>query len=243
MVLKAVLFDFNGVIIDDEPIHERAIGQIMLDENLRLSRRDFQKYCLGRGDRQCMTELLASQGRIVGDSYLNRLLQRKALVYQQEVETLTMLPIYPSLGNLIAQMRSERLKLAIVSGALRSEIELVLDRAQLSPYFSLVVAGDDITTSKPEPDGYLLAVERLNQMYPDLQLQAGECLAIEDTFAGIEAAKRAGIKVVGIAHTYPFHMLQRLSNWAIDRFSDLELDRVQRVFAGREREEDTIVSV
>ncbi len=241
MVLKAVLFDFNGVIIDDEPIHERAIGQILLDENLRLSRRDFQKYCLGRGDRHCMTELLASQGRIVGDSYLNRLLQRKALVYQQEIETLTMLPIYPTLGNLIAQMRSERLKLAVVSGALRSEIELVLDRAQLSPYFSLVVAGDDITTSKPEPDGYLLAVDRLNQLYPDLQLQAGECLAIEDTFAGIEAAKRAGIKVVGIAHTYPFHMLQRLSNWAIDRFSDLELDRVQRVFAGRERE-DTIVS-
>jgi beta-phosphoglucomutase len=239
MVLKAVLFDFNGVIIDDEPIHEQLIEQILLDENLRFNRRDFQKYCLGRGDRQCIAELLTSRGRIVGDSYLNGLLQRKALAYQQTIDTLTLLPIYPNLGKLIAQMRAERLKLAVVSGALRSEIELVLDRAQLSPYFSLVVAGDDIKTGKPEPDGYLLAVDRLNQLYPDLQLQPTECLAIEDTFAGIEAAKRAGIKVVGIAHTYPFHMLQRLSNWAIDRFSDLELDRVQRVFAGRERDDST----
>jgi beta-phosphoglucomutase len=236
MVLKAVLLDFNGVIIDDEPIHEKLIEQLLLEENLRASGGDFRTYCLGRGDRKCLADLFASKGRPLEDTYLNRLIQRKAQAYRQEIESMTFLPIFPTLGDLIFQIRGARLKLGLVSGALRSEIELVLDRAQLSSYFSVIVAGDDITTSKPEPDGYLLAVDRLNQVYPDLNLQPSECLAIEDTFAGIEAAKRAGIKVVGVAHTYPFHLLQRLSNWAIDRLSDLELERVRYVFEGRERE-------
>jgi len=76
-------------------------------------------------------------------------------------------------------MRSRSLKLAVVSGAIRSEVEL--NCATLAEYFTVIVAGDDITTSKPEPDGYLLAVERLNQQYPNLDLQPWECLAIEDT--------------------------------------------------------------
>lgn len=70
----------------------------------------------------------------------------------------------------------------------------------------------------------------LNQQYTDINLQPSECLVIEDTFAGIEAAKLAGMSVVGVAHTYPFHMLQRLANWCVDYLSDLELDRIQKVY-------------
>lgn len=74
-------------------------------------------------------------------------------------------------------------------------------------------------------------MQRLNEAIPGLNLQPSECLAIEDTFAGIEAAKRAGMQVVGIANTYPFHMMQRRANWAIDYFNDLDLDYVRRVFS------------
>jgi beta-phosphoglucomutase len=88
-----------------------------------------------------------------------------------------------------------------------------------------------LRVSKPEPDGYLLAVERLNQQYPNLKAQASDCLAIEDTPAGIEAAKRAGMQVVGVANTYPFHMLQRQASWTVDYLHDLELDRVQQVYS------------
>ena len=76
----------------------------------------------------------------------------------------------------------------------------------------------------------MLAVERLNQQFPSLALHPYECLVIEDSFPGIEAAKRAGMPVVGIANTYPYHMMQRQSNWAIDYFTDLELDRVKTLF-------------
>ena len=231
MTLKAVLFDFNGVIINDEPLHEKLIEQILIEENLRPIPGEFQQVCLGKSDRVCLTELLNRRGRVVSESYLIQLMQRKAQAYQQQLDSMQKLPLYSGLDDLIFQVRSLHLKLAIVSGAMRSEIELVLNRANLAPHFPVIVAGDDITTSKPEPDGYLLAVERLNQEYPDLQLQPSECLAIEDTPSGIQAAKRAGISVVGVANTYPFHMMQRRANWAVDYLCDLDLQWAQQVLS------------
>jgi len=231
MTLKAVLFDFNGVIIKDEAIHEQLISEILIEENLRPSPQEYREICLGRSDRVCVAELLKRRGRLVTESYLTQLIARKAKAYERQLETLEKLPIYPGLEDLIFKIRVAKLPMGVVSGALRSEVELVLNRAQLAQHFSVIVAGDDIKVSKPEPDGYLLAVERLNQQYPELKAQASECLAIEDTPAGIESAKRAGMQVVGVANTYPFHMLQRQANWTVDYLHDLELDRVQEVYA------------
>lgn len=231
MTLKVVLFDFNGVIINDEPLHEKLIEQILIEENLRLKPGEYRHFCLGRSDRACLSDLLTLRGRVVPEEYLMKLVARKSHAYQRELETLDKLPIYPGLTDLIFQLHAAQLLMGVVSGAVRAEIEHVLDRTQLAQHFSVIVAGDEIKASKPDPDGYLLAVERLNQQYPDLALQPQECLVIEDTFAGIEAAKQAGMQVVGVANTYPFHMMQRHANWAVDFLPDLELDRVREVFA------------
>jgi beta-phosphoglucomutase len=231
MTLKAVLFDFNGVIIKDEAIHEQLIEEILISENLRPSPQEYREVCLGRSDRACLTELLQRRGRFVTESYLTQLIERKAEAYRRKLEALEKLPIYPGLEDLIFKIRAAKLPMCVVTGALRSEAELVLSRAKLDQYFSAIVAGDDIKVSKPQPDGYLLAVERLNQRYPELNAQASDCLAIEDTPAGIEAAKRAGMQVVGVANTYPFHMLQRQASWTVDYLNDLELDRVQEIYA------------
>jgi beta-phosphoglucomutase len=226
MSLKAVLFDFNGVIINDESIHEKLLEQLLLEENLRMGPQDFQTYCLGRSDRACIADLLRQRGRNVTTAELDRLIQRKAQAYAQMLSQMPKLPIYPDLEDFIFKLRATPIKLAIVSGALRSEVEVVLSRINLLSVFDVIVAGDDITTSKPEPDGYLLAVQRLQSQFPTAGICAENCLAIEDTFAGIEAAKRAHISVVGIAHSYPFHMMQRVANWAVDYFTDLEFDRL-----------------
>lgn len=230
MSLKAILFDFNGVIINDESIHEELINELLLAENLRPKKGEFWQICLGRSDRACIAELFALRGRFLTEEALNSLIARKAIAYQERLATLNKLPIFLGVEDLIFKLRGAQLKLAVVSGALRSEVELVLNRANMAEIFSVIVAGDDITTSKPEPDGYLLAVERLNQQYPDLNLTPRDCLAIEDTPAGIQAAQRAGIQVVGIANTYPFHMLQRQADWTVDYLRDLELDRLREFF-------------
>lgn len=231
MSLKAVLFDFNGVIINDEAIHQQLTEEIILEENLRPSADEFREVCLGRSDRACLEEILKRRGRIVTQEYLTKLITSKAEAYQHQLEAMDKLPIYPGLEDLIFKLRVAQLPMGIVSGALRCEIELVINRANLAQHFCVIVAGDDIKVSKPEPDGYLLAVEKINQQYPTLNLRSNECLVIEDTPAGIEAAKRAGMQVVGVANTYPFHMLQRQANWTVDYLNDLELERVQQVYS------------
>jgi beta-phosphoglucomutase len=230
MSLKAVLFDFNGVIINDESIHELLIKQILIEENLTLKKGELNQVCLDKCDRAILRELLASRGRVKSEDDLTVLLNRKAAMYAIEVEKREKLPLYAGLDDLIFQVRSRNLKLGLVSDAIRKEISLVLEHAKLTEYFKVIVAGDDIATSKPEPDGYLLAVERLNQEYTDLNLQPCECLVIEDTPAGVQAGKRAGMQVLGVANTYPFHMLQRCCNWTVDYLTDLELERVEEVF-------------
>lgn len=230
MSLKAVLFDFNGIIINDEPVHEKLTEQLLIEENLLVKPGEFRQFCLGRSDRACLKDILKERGRYVAEGYIDQLIQRKADAYLRELEALEEFPIYADTRELILKMGQSYLKMAVVSGAVRSEVEMVLARAGLDRYFSAIVAGDEIKTSKPEPDGYLLAVERLNQLEPELNLLPEECLAIEDSFAGIEAAKRAGIPVVGVAHTYPFHMLQRLANWCVDYLSELEWERIKQVY-------------
>ncbi|MBE9052056.1 HAD family phosphatase [Nostocales cyanobacterium LEGE 11386] len=234
MSLKAVLFDFNGVIINDERIHLQLIDEILIQENLQPQKVSERQASLGRSDRACFQELLASRGRVASEDYLTQLLHRKAQAYVREIEKLEKLPLYPGIEDLIYQVRLCNLRLGLVSGAIRQEIEMVLKHANLAEYFTVIVAGDDITTSKPQPDGYLLAVERFNQIYPDLHLQPQECLAIEDTLPGIQAAKQAQMQVVGVANTYPFHMLQRCCNWTVDYLIDLELARVQEVYSQKE---------
>lgn len=231
MALKAVLFDFNGVIINDEPLHQKLIEQLLIEENLRPKPEEFREVCLGRSDRACLTELLARRGRVVSDAYLDELIARKSRAYQEQLAVIEKLPSYVGLTDLIFQIRAAQLPMAVVSGAVRTEIELVLNRLELAQYFAVIVAGDEIKISKPDPGGYLLCIDRLNQHNPALQLKPSDCLAIEDTPAGIQAAKAAGMQVVGVANSYPFHMMQRLSNWAVDYLSDLELDRVRQVFA------------
>jgi len=234
MSLKAVLFDFNGVIINDEPMHLQLIDEILVQENLQPQTVDERQASLGRNDRACFQQLLTNRGRVGNENYLTQLLHRKAEAYVVELEKIEKLPLYPGVEDLIFQVRSQNLKLGLVSGAIRKEIELVLNRAKIAEHFQIIIAGDDITTSKPEPDGYLLAVKHLNKEYPQLNLQPQECLAIEDTPAGIEAAKRSHMQVVGVANTYPFHMLQRCCNWTVDYLSDLELERVQEVYSQKE---------
>lgn len=237
MVLKAVLFDYNGVIINDESIHREALDELLLAENLSPQGREFWQISVGRSDRACLRELFKLRGRFITDEYLEKLVARKATIYRQKLQQLVTLPIYAEVVPFIERFFGDGYKLALVTGSVRSEVDLVLQQAEIDRYFETMVTGDDISQSKPDPEGYLLAIAQLNQLNPELNLLPSECLAIEDTFAGIQAAKSAGVQVAAIAHTYPFHMLQRQANWTIDTFADLELDRVSKFFdSASERE-------
>jgi beta-phosphoglucomutase len=229
MALKAVLFDFNGVIINDEPIHEAVLEVVLLEENIRVQAGEFQEMGLGRSDRACIIDFFARRERILSDRDLSRILARKQALYCERLAQLDKIPSYPGLDDLIYKLRVAQIKMAIVSGSQREGIDIALDRLNLTDYFSVIVSADDILTSKPDPEGYLLGIERLNQAFPGLDVTPKNSLAIEDSPAGIAAAKQAGITVVGVANSFPFHMLQRQANWTVDYLNDLELDRIDAI--------------
>lgn len=233
MPLKAVLLDFNGIVINDEGLHKYLIEQLLLAENLRPNLAEYTQVCLGRSDRACLSDLLSRRGRVVSDSYLDKLLEKKSVSYRAELAALEHLPLYPGLDDLVFKIRAAQLKLAVVSGARRSELEWVLAQTPVQPAISAIVAADDLPVqgSKPAPTGFLLAIERLNQQFPGLQLTPADCLAIEDSFAGIEAAKQAGVPVMGVAHTYPYQMIHRRATWAVDYLSEIDFDWLGRSYA------------
>ncbi|MEM6423987.1 MAG: HAD family phosphatase [Cyanobacteria bacterium P01_C01_bin.73] len=231
-MLKAVCLGFSGVVVRDLAVHQRLVEQILLDENLRPNADDYRQVCLGRSDRACLTDLFAQRGRVLPEAALNKLVKAKSERYQSELKTLDKLPLYSGLDDLIFKLRAAQLPLAIVTGVARAEVEAVLTQAKLIDHFAVIVAGDELPAggSKPAPDAYLLAVERFNQVYPEMQLTVDQCLTVEDAFPGIEAAHRAGIKVVGVAHTYPFRMMQRRADWVVDYLFEVDLDWIRRVY-------------
>lgn len=231
MPLKAVLFDFNGVVLDDERIHQQIIWEMMEQEDLPLTQEELQLHCLGRTDRACFQDLFASMEQPLNQFQLRRLLSFKAKAYRQYVESLENLPIFEGVIELIGEFLDAGLTLAIVSGALRAEVQMVLKHMSLEDAFPITVTSEDVKKSKPDPAGYQLAIKQLNRKFPTLDLDPCDCLAIEDSFAGIQAAKQAQIPVVGVAHTLPFHMLQRQANWCVDYLHQIELDRIQTIFA------------
>lgn len=141
-MLKAILFDFNGVIINDEPIHKQLIDEILLRENLRPCEGEFQKFCLGRSDRACLSDILYSRGRVVTEEYLDKLIEIKTKAYLQKLDRIENLPIYSGLVDFLAKIPEKGLKIGLVTGALRSEVKLILDRANIASYFNVIVAGD-----------------------------------------------------------------------------------------------------
>ena len=234
MTLRAAFFSFNGIIINDETIRQTLINQLLIDENLRPDADDYKQVCIGRSDRACLRALLAQRGRTTSDTALDKMLTKKSLAYQQWLDSLDRLPLYPGLDDLIFRCRAADIQMAIVTGSQRQQVTDVLARTEWAEYFSTIVAGDDVSAagSKPAPDSYLLVIEQLNQTTPGLDLQPDECIAIEDSFAGIEAAKRAKIPVVGVAHTYPNHMLQRRSTWVVDYLREVNFEWIGEKFGG-----------
>ncbi|MBV5260458.1 HAD family phosphatase [Synechococcus moorigangaii CMS01] len=225
-LLKAVLFEINGIFLNDAALQFELIDEILLAENLRPTDRLYRDSSLGKSDRRCLKENLALRGRVLSEDQLDKLIQKKSSLYQEKLQQIDPFPLYEDVLPCIAAMKLKNIPIGIVTGYCRSDAEFILRQAQLDQAFDVLVTADEVKAFKPSGDGYRLAIAQLNQKFPDQNIQPENCLAVEDNFHGIQAAKSVGIPVVGVAHTYPFHMLQRCSNWCVDYLSDLELERI-----------------
>lgn len=226
MSLKTVLLDFRSTIINDKSIRQTLLNQTLISENLRPLTEELPSFYAGRSDRACLQDIFHNRGRYITEQELDKLVMLQSQAYQAKIAQLEEIPLYPEIKEFLKQLQSKNILIGLVSEALLAEIELVLNRLNLKNYFRVIVSGEEIKNNKPEPDIYLLALRKLNLLSPELNLTAKNCLAVENSFIGIKAAKQANLQVVGVANNYPVHMLQRQANWAVDYLTELELDRI-----------------
>ncbi len=203
--IRAVIFDFNGVLVDDEHVHFELFRDILAEEGITLSERQYHERYLGYDDRGCFEAALIESGQPAGQSRVDELIARKARRYIAVAETSRL--FFPGAAECLAAL-AERWPVAICSGALRAEIESALDRMGRRDRVTTIISAEDTNRCKPDPEGNLLALEALRATArPDLQ--ASDCLVIEDSLAGVESAKSAGMWAVGVSHTYTAEELNR----------------------------------
>jgi len=203
-MLKAIIFDFDGVIVDSEPLHYRAFLRVACDLGIEFDYAQYLDRYVGFDDRDGFRAMLADvSGSKPHDpddhDPIALLCQEKAHAFETLVaegfETI------PGMLGFIEQAR-QQMPIAIASGATKCDIDLILGRLNLTPYFHPIITADDVTRSKPDPRTYALAVDGLADQHPDLAIKPPDCLAIEDTPAGIESARKAGVKTLGLTTTH-----------------------------------------
>jgi len=231
LVLRAILFDLNGVLVDDEPLHLELFRKVLAEEEISLSEGEYFERYLGRDDKRCFFDVLRAEGRRCDDALLMRLLTRKASYYQERVRA-EGFPFFPGALELIRAAAEKSVTLGVVSNALRREIQAALRQPALEPLFKVVVAAEDVNEAKPDPEGYLRALSDLNSV-PPLPIRLyhpHEVLAVEDSPIGLEAAGAAGLVTLGVAHTYPPEELAA-ADLVVADLGEICLDRLQQQLA------------
>ena len=205
-MLRAVIFDFNGIIVDDEPIHFRLFQKVLGEEGIALTETDYYARYLGFDDRGAFTAGFHENKRRLDDAKLQQLIARKAIYYQDMIRK--HVSIFPGVEHLVTAL-ARTLPLAVASGALRQEINAILETAGLIHHFSAIVSAEDVSRGKPEPEIFLKALATLNaQNNNDEPIAAADCVVIEDSKEGIRGARRAGMKCLAVTNSHPAELLK-----------------------------------
>jgi beta-phosphoglucomutase len=224
-MLQAVVFDFDGVIADSEPLHLRAYQSVLRADGIDLTREDYYKRYLGFDDVGLFQALAKDRGITIDSETIDNWIESKSEIVEELLSNDSVL--FPGAAACI-QLCAARVPLAIASGALGPEIELVLDHAGLRSRFTVIASASDGVRGKPAPDLYLLAMAKLRKV---ASVEAGFCIAVEDSHWGLEAARTAGLRCVGVTHTYPAAELAD-ADLVVDRLSDITLAKLDLVIAG-----------
>jgi len=201
-MLLAVLFDFDGIIIDSEPCHYRSLVELLAPFGAALTWEEYRGRYLGLPDYECIYQILSDAGHQPDESLMQSLFERKAQVFDCFLRHHC--ELVPGVFAFITALQRRGISTAICSGALRHEIYFMLERYGLENLFPVVVAAEDVTRCKPDPQGYQLCLERLNtHLRLADPITPEQCLVVEDSTRGIAAAQAAAMPCLALATSYP----------------------------------------
>jgi HAD superfamily hydrolase (TIGR01509 family) len=192
-VTSAIVFDFDGVLADSEPLHLRVYQSLLEPSGVHLSMETYAERYLGFDDEGVFCQVASDYGLMLGDEEIELLIREKARRFEAIVSGGNVL--YPSAVPCVRRLAA-RWPLGIASGALRREIELMLRGAGILDAFAAIVSAQDVDRTKPAPDPYQRAADLLG-------MPAAACVAIEDSHWGLQSARSAGLRTIGVTTTYP----------------------------------------
>src|SRR3954454_24872786 len=228
-MIKAIFFDFNGVIIDGEIIQMKAYQEVLSGHEIALTA-ELYFGALAMDDRTSVRSMFEHAKKPLSDPLLEELLGAKTDLHRQMIEEL---PLFPGVLTFLKSAARE-FQLGLVSMANKTEVGYVFERAHLTPLFSIVITAEDASVCKPAPDCYLAGLRKLNELRQNermLPLLASECLAIEDSPPGIQSARVAGMKTLGVTNTVSSDALREAGADVVTKsLADWTVEAVKRVF-------------
>jgi beta-phosphoglucomutase len=223
---RAVLFDFDGVIVNSEPLHFYAFHEVLKAEHVDLSEDEYYRELIGFDDRGAFRKLFERRNKPLEPKTLLALMARKSRVMMQLIHERKFSAL-PGVEEFVRSLWRTR-ALAICSGALREEIEAMLEGISLRDCFQVIVAAEDVAVGKPDPSGYLLTLRLLSEKIRK-PLTAADCLVIEDAPTVIRSVKGVGFPTLGVATSYPLMKLMD-ADWQVKTLRPEEvLEQVPRL--------------
>jgi beta-phosphoglucomutase len=229
-MLQAVIFDFDGVITDSEILHFRAFNRVLARFGVEITMRDYYKTYLGLTDVDCFN-LLISEGQLkTTKDKIEDLLKQKNEVFQELAKTEGR--IIEGVHDFLKMLGQNNIPMAICSGALLPEIELILEEARLRHFFEVIVSAEQVKKGKPSPEGLVITLRELNHSV--IPAKAGiqnpilpdQCIVIEDSHWGLQAAKAAGMHTIAVTNSYDAEQLA-LAEKIVARLSFLTMNDLQ----------------
>jgi beta-phosphoglucomutase len=230
MVLSAVVFDFDGVIADSEPLHFEGFRRVLARQGVALGRSDYYEKYLGYDDAGAFRAALADHGQRFDDGRIAGLVADKLAVFPEMVGGQSV--IYQGAAACIARLGAE-VPLAIASGAALNDIEVVLRGTGLRERFRTIVAAEHTPRSKPHPDPYRRAVDILREQgVLAMDTPTRHVVAIEDSVWGLESARDAGLRTVAVTTSYRAEELG-IADLVVASLDALTIEVLETVVAGR----------
>ncbi len=218
---EAVLFDFDGILVDSEPMHHRAFTEVLDPLGMGFPWKEYVEIYMGFDDRDAFREAFRARGIELDEANLAKLVAAKSRAFQDGIRN--GVTVYPGGVSMIEPLHADGRPGALCSGAIRSDIDPILAQLGIARCFDVIVSADDVRRSKPDPKSYALAFGKLSERYATLLTVPGKSVAVEDTSAGIRSAKGAGLRVLAVTNSYGTEELAE-ADWIVESLESVRFE-------------------
>ena len=226
-MLKAVIFDFDGVITDSEVLHLRAFNQSLVPFGIEITTKDYYTNYLGFSDFDCYKTLVDNKLLKIDEQQIGKIISRKSKIFEELTKTEGR--TIEGVHELLQMLEENNIPMAICSGSLLVEIEVMLEESNLRHFFAEIVSAEQVKKGKPHPEGFLLALQKLNKNCRP-PIAANECIVIEDSNWGLQAGKAAGMHTIAVTNSYDAEQLT-IAEKIVSHLNELTIDDLQQLCA------------